>query len=374
MRMLDALSLEASTDRMLDVKLRLIAEQFGAHSVTVWLTDGTRHRVGFAYQFVNDRLFAGADAPHPAARLPLEEQDNPVWQKIRHTKQHAICDDVRTDPDVPFKAYNMAQGIVSILVVPMLIAGEVAGMTAITFREPRAFPPEDIALAQAFANQGMLVIQLGRLSEQSRRAAVIAERNRIARDVHDTLAQGLTGVIVQLEAADDAASLGLDGEAAEHRARAAEMARAGLQEARRSVMALRPQALEHHDLPTALNDLVSRMANGHSLSAVFTQRGAPRSLPLAWEEHLLRIGQEALTNALRHGRPRHVVVELIFGTADVRLEVRDDGQGFDPGTPRDGNGLDNMRARVATIGGRLTIESTFGTGTIVTASLPVSAL
>jgi signal transduction histidine kinase len=373
MRVLDALAREASTDRMLEVQLRLIVEQFGAYSITVWLTDDTGDRAGFAYQFLDDRLLTGTDSPHPAARLSIEDQDNPVWQTILSTKQHAICLDVRSSNDVPYREYNLSQGIAAILVVPMLVAGHVAGMIAITFREPREFPPEDVALAQAFANQGMLIIQLMRLSEQSRRAAVIAERNRIARDVHDTLAQGLTGVIVQLEAADDAASMGLEQEAAEHRARAAEMARAGLQEARRSVMALRPQALEHQDLATALNDLVSRMANGHSLVAEFSQRGVSRPLPLAWEEHLLRIGQEALTNALRHGRPHRVLVELSFGAGEVRLAVRDDGHGFDPATPKEGNGLDGMRARVAAMGGRLTIASTADAGTTVAAVLPLGA-
>jgi signal transduction histidine kinase len=371
MRMLDALAREASTDRLLEPILRTIAEQFGAYSMTVWLTDDASSRVEFAFQFLADRLLAGADAPHPAARLPLEGQDNPVWQAILSTKQYRICDDVRTDPDVPFREYNLAQGIVTILVVPMLVATAVVGMIAITFRERRTFPPEDIALAQALANQSVLSVQLMRLSEQSRRAAVIAERNRMARDVHDTLAQGLTGVIVQLEAADDAAAMGLDREAAAHRSRAAELARAGLQEARRSVLALRPQALEHQDLATALNDLVSRMATGNSLLAEFRRRGAPRPLPLSCEEHLLRIGQEALTNALRHARPRRVALDLIFDSGEVRLEVRDDGHGFDPAAPGDGNGLDGMRARAAAMGGRLTIESAADVGTTVVATLPL---
>lgn len=370
-RTLDALVKEASADRLLEPVLRTIVEQFGAHSITVWLTDEASCRAGFAFQFVGDRLLDAADAPHPAARMSLERQDNPIWRQVLSTKRHHICADVRSSTEVPFREYNVAQGIVTILVVPMLIAGQVAGLIAISFRDPRSFEPEDIELAQALANQAMLAIQLTQLSEQSRRAAVIAERNRMARDVHDTLAQGFTGVIVQLEAADDAASRGLVSEAAEHRARASAMARAGLQEARRSVMALRPQALENHDLATALNDHVVRMTSGTSLVAEFTQRGAPHPLPQAWDENLLRIGQEALTNALRHARAARLDMQLIFDPDAVRLELRDDGRGFDPAAATDGAGLAGMRARVTSMGGRLTIQSAADAGTTIAVVLPL---
>ncbi len=193
----------------------------------------------------------------------------------------------------------------------------------------------------------------------------------MARDVHDTLAQGFTGVIVQLEAANDAASRGLVSEAEEHRARASAMARAGLQEARRSVMALRPQALENQDLATALNDLVVRMTGGTSPVGEFTQRGAAHPLPQAWDENLLRIGQEALTNALRHARAQRLVMQLIFDPDDLRLELRDDGRGFDPASATNGAGLAGIRARVTSMGGQLTIQSGPGAGTTVAVVLPL---
>jgi signal transduction histidine kinase len=228
-------------------------------------------------------------------------------------------------------------------------------------------------LAQALANQAMLAVQLARLSEQSRRVAVAAERNRMARDVHDTLAQGFTGVILQLEAGEDAADRGLEREAATHRARAATMARAGLSEARRSVMALRPHALEVHDLATALRDLVTHMTEGTSVAATFTQHGAPRPLPPGSDEHLLRVGQEALTNALRHASARQLVMQLTFGAREVRLEVRDDGQGFDLTTIAYGAGLAGIRHRVAALDGRVQIDSAIGAGTTVTAVVPLPA-
>ena len=211
-----------------------------------------------------------------------------------------------------------------------------------------------------------------RASEKSRQAAVMAERDRVVRDVHDTLAHAFTGVIVQLEAADDAASRGLEAEAGAHVARAEAMARAGLQEARRSVMALRPQALEGNDLSAALRELVMRMTDGTSVISEFAQGGVARRLPPAWDEHLLRIGQEALTNAIRHGCAQRIVMELDFSDDAVQLRLTDDGRGFDTSSAFDGLGLAGIKARASSIGGHLSISSAGGSGTTISVTVPHS--
>jgi signal transduction histidine kinase len=209
-----------------------------------------------------------------------------------------------------------------------------------------------------------------RASEQSRQAAVMAERDRVVRDVHDTLAHAFTGVIVQLEASDDASARGLDAEAGAHIARAESMARAGLQEARRSVMALRPQVLEGNDLSTALREMVTGMTDGTSVNSEFAQGGVARELPPAWDENLLRIGQEALTNAIRHGHARRIVMELDFSDDSVLLCLKDDGPGFDANSAFDGLGLAGIRARVSSMGGQLSIKSAAGSGTTISVSVP----
>jgi len=373
-RTLDALVQEASPDRLMEVVLRTIVRQFDASTITVWLTEDGSTCAPFKFQFLNDRLFTVADAAHPAARMSPEAQDNPVWRQILTTKRHEICADVRSSTDVPFRDYNLSLGTVTILVVPMLIAGDVAGLLAISFPERRDLHSEEIELAQALANQAMLAIQLTRLSDRSREAAVMAERNRVVRDVHDTLAHAFTGVIVQLEAADDASARGLEAEAGAHVARAEALARTGLQEARRSVMALRPQALEGSDLPTALNDLLTQMTAGTSLLVEFSQEGTPQPLPALWDEHLLHIGQEALTNAIRHGHAHRVLMRLHFVDGVVRLEVSDDGRGFDQHAASDGLGLAGMKARVASVGGQLSIQSVPREGTMISVTLPNSPL
>ena len=252
----------------------------------------------------------------------------------------------------------------------MFVAGEVAGVIGIRFQQTREFRAEEIELAQALANQAMLALQLTRLSEKSRRSAVMAERNRLAREVHDTLAQGLTGVIVQLEAVGEAMGQGQPTKASGHLERASQLARESLQEARRSVRALRPQALEENSLSIALNELLAKMTADTPITAKLTVDGEPRLLPQVWENNLLRIGQEVLTNTLRHAQATEFCGRLSFGGREVGLHLRDNGIGFDPEGQHEGFGLQGIRERAETMGGRLAILSEKHRGTSISIILP----
>lgn len=205
---------------------------------------------------------------------------------------------------------------------------------------------------------------------RNRELAVIGERNRLARDIHDTLAQGFTAVIVQLEAAQDAERRGLAAEMAAHLERASTMARYGLQESRRSVQALRPHALEGGDLISAMVLLFSNMTEGTNLSANVAVDGTPVRLPAEWETNLLRIAQEALTNVVRHASATELRVTLRFDPQAIDLVLRDDGCGFDRAATSDGYGLIGMAERAELMGGTLSIDSGGSTGTTVHIQLP----
>ncbi|MBV8381529.1 MAG: PAS domain S-box protein [Planctomycetaceae bacterium] len=171
------------------------------------------------------------------------------------------------------------------------------------------------------------------------------ERNRMARDIHDALAHGLTAIAVQLEAARQVINTEPD-EVAVHVGNALRLARASLQDARRSMRALRPEALEKGDLAEALRQVVSHYLVGRPEKFHFRLHGRPHPLPGETEAHLLRVGQEALTNALKHARAANVRVELDYGDFEVRLHVEDDGQGFDPGAGQgEGVGLTGVKER-----------------------------
>jgi len=208
------------------------------------------------------------------------------------------------------------------------------------------------------------------VSEAERRAAVSEERNRMARDMHDTLAQGFTGVIVQLQAAEQALAHRAHPDLQTHMHRASELARRSLGDARRSIRALRSRALEEGNLPVALETATRQTAVETQLAAQFSTLGKPRLLQEAVEENLLRIHQELLTNVLRHSGARTVTATLSFDANAVSLEVRDDGHGFDSSNVGEGLGLIGIRERTGQMGGALTIESQEGVGTRVRVSIP----
>jgi len=224
-----------------------------------------------------------------------------------------------------------------------------------------------VGLTRYFAYRRMRE-QLIRLKEERR---VDQERLRIARDFHDTLAEGFTGVILQLEAAADAQSRGLAQEIAVHFKRANDLARDGLEEARRSVRSLRQQPLEQKRLPEALDALLEKMTAGAGLQAKLIVDGAPRRLASVVEQNLLCIGQEALANALRHARASRFTARLIFAKETVRLSFQDDGRGFDQTAAHDGFGLIGMKERAQAIGGELSIQSTTMGGTTISIALPI---
>jgi signal transduction histidine kinase len=226
------------------------------------------------------------------------------------------------------------------------------------------------ALQQALDENAALHAQL---LLQAREAGVADERRRLAAEIHDTIAQGLTGIIAQLQVVANATDLDT---ARTHLERASALARHSLGEARRSVHNLAPVALAADGLPEALKKTVAEWSGRTGVRAEFTVTGTAEQLHDEVSATLLRIAQEALSNAARHARASRVGVTLSFMGDEVTLDVRDDGTGFDPAavparTRAGGFGLDGMRARAERIAGSLTVESEPGHGTAVSARVPL---
>ena len=200
--------------------------------------------------------------------------------------------------------------------------------------------------------------------KRAEEASILEERNRMAREIHDTLAQAFTGILIQVDAATQV--LTDDAEATlAHLDTIEELSRTGLTEARRSVTALRPQLLEEGDLSSALKRLVNQMRVATNTDLIYSIQGVAYSLPAEVENNLLRIGQEALTNAIKYANANEIRIELVYDSAQCRLQVKDDGQGFGVvGVPMSGGfGLLGMSERAERIGAQLAIESRPGQGT-----------
>ncbi|MFC6088733.1 sensor histidine kinase [Saccharothrix lopnurensis] len=196
---------------------------------------------------------------------------------------------------------------------------------------------------------------------QAHEAGVLDERQRLAREIHDTLAQGFAGIITQLQ---------VDEGPPRHVETALRLARENLAEARRSVHALRPPALVDANLPDALSEVVTGWIDQTGVAATVATTGAARPLHPEVEVTLLRAAQEALSNVAKHAGASRVGLTLSYMEDVVTLDVRDDGAGFDPARATDGFGLVGMRQRVSRLAGALVVESEPGGGTAVSASVP----
>jgi len=370
---LDALATESAPDRLVEHILRTLTEQFGAHSSSVWRRDEASGEIGFEFAFEDGKVVPKTDPRFAGLNLWLPMEEFRPWTEVFRTGKASVIEDIRAGQPFPLRDRLLPLGIITVLLVPMFVIGRLEGAIGIRFTQKRTFRAEEIELAQALASQAMLAMQLSSLHAQNRQTAVIAERNRMARDIHDTLAQGFTGVIMQLEAVKGSIAQNNLAEAADRVERAGDLARVGLGEARRSVLALRPGSLQDTTLCVALDDLLKRMTNGSSLQAEFHLEGDEPTMPAEWEEGLLRIAQESLTNTIKHAKAKNFRATLTIGANEIQFRLVDDGAGFDLHAEHEGFGLLGMKERVDQIGGQFTLRSMPGQGTEIQIILHNSA-
>jgi len=392
-RTLTIMARESDPDRLLEHVLATIGSQLGSHSIAV-----CEYREGAMVRIADcgkGRLhFLAPEELKTAPRQPVATQFHPIWTDFFEHGAHCVQAEIDVNPrlrlagvpdaptydswpsleEVP-AAYRSAMerlradGVLASLAVPMFVEGRVTGLLNIRFEKHREFSLDELALTQALAHHAMLALQVLRLSQQSREAAVGAERSRMARDIHDTLAQGFTGVILQLEAAKRAVKRRDLGKATERLKRAEDLARVGLGEARRSVLALRPRSLESLTLRGALEDLFARMTSGSELRAEVEVIGAEPPFPPEWKEIVLRVAQESLTNTIKHARAKTFKATLTGLEDETCLELVDDGTGFNPKRRHEGFGLVGMKERIDQIGGCFLLASAKGKGTRISITL-----
>jgi len=261
-----------------------------------------------------------------------------------------------------------AQRAIGALVYPMMFGGRSVGFMGLTFRR-NAEELTRSELLVALAQQATLAVQLTRLAHSAREAAVLMERTRIGQEIHDGLAQAFTGILLQLGAVEESPSCRKRGsELAVTLSRIRELARDGLAEARRSVMALRLDQTRRAGLELALRQLAERSTVPGGVSCIFEGAGIPTGLKPEHEHELLRIAQEAVSNAVRHARPHTVRITMSDQPAHWELAVADDGVGMEQSpelSARQGFGLVSMRQRASAIGGEWQIASEPGRGTRV---------
>ena len=223
-------------------------------------------------------------------------------------------------------------------------------------------------LVTLYSSHLQRLFEVSRAAEEQQRIAIVAERTRFARDIHDTLAQGFTGIMMQLNAAEQR----LQGDSADSRAhieKARQLATESLEEARRSVSALRAGALSSGTLLDAMEQIGSKLTSDCGVQLEAKLEGQPYALPEQCEANLLRIAQEAMTNAVRHSGTAGISIRLAYRTGSVVLELSDSGRGMSGVEPA-GFGVDGMRERARQIGGEIQILSDPGRGTRIVVTVP----
>jgi PAS domain S-box-containing protein len=371
---LDALASVRELDDFLGQVMATTTRQLGAVSSTLRLHNFEQNTLSLELVFQDGRVMSPDEAKYPEDRRNLSL----VEQRSLHFLDQPSTIMRTLDPHSPIadghRSYLLGLGVKTILIIPLTSRGQVNGGLAFRFTEERDFRPEELEIASALATQASLAIQLTRLAKTARHSAVLEERSRLAGEIHDSLGQFFTAISMQLGVAKEVIKPGSDN-GLTYLERASELAQHGLAEARRSAFSLQPTVTEESGLIEALQKMVERSNIPGSLRCNFSSHGVPEeSLPPSAQQELLRIAQEAISNAVRHAKPTVIRVDLRWEPPNVVLEVTDNGSGIaNPQlASRGGFGLSNMRARAEKLGAQFDVRTAASRGTSIVVLLPIN--
>jgi two-component system, NarL family, sensor kinase len=257
--------------------------------------------------------------------------------------------------------------------IPLYAHGKELGVLNVASRDWRELDPDDLRLLYTVGDMLSIAIERARLFAASTQLGALEERNRIAREIHDTLAQGLSAIALHLETADALLTTPANHDRVQRSIhQALTLARANLDEARRSVHDLRAAPLEGRTLATALEALIQSTGAQCNLKTEYSVIGGNQPLPVAVEAGLYRVAQEAINNICTHAQASFVRIQLVITPATVRLTIQDNGRGFDEqGIAQNRYGITGMNERVNLLGGKLSIQSVVGEGTTVDVEVPL---
>jgi signal transduction histidine kinase len=364
----------------LDAVLRVVTESASRlcdarGSVMVLLDEARRRLTVGAFHGPMDALVA---AMHGGIELDDSYLDLSATGQALTRRETVVVENYATWPPSRSRDATLAAGIQALVAAPLLVGGEPIGVLWVNDTRARSFAPEDVGLVQALADQAALAITHARLVRRGQDAAVLEERARLARDLHDSVTQSVFSLGMMARAAQTQHARGADGLGSTLE-RMGTLAQEALAEMRALLFELRPAALAEEGLAVALERLVTavraRMEIPVSYSGACQARPAPET-----ETAIFRIVQEALNNAAKHARARSIAVTLTEEDGRLAVTVVDDGIGFDPGGPAPhpaglppagddswsgGLGMASMRERAAAAGLNLRISSAPGAGTTV---------
>lgn len=353
------------TDELLTQTVHLIQNTFGYFHVHIGLIEG---------DVVVFPATAGVFAPDPVcnfcAPLRLRVGHDGICGWVAGTGEPLLVPDLSQDARYIRPLGAIGSGVV----VPLKVKSQVIGILDVENRQVNAFDQSDVAVLQLLANQVAVAIENARLYKNRQELAALQERQKLARELHDSVSQALYGIGLGARAAQK--MLDLETTHKEDLVQPLEyvlsLAEAGLAEMRALIFELRPDSLENEGIVAALSKQAAALEARHNIRVDASLADEP-DLPLDVKQTLYRIAQEAMQNIMKHAGASQILLKLEVDTDFTSLEIEDNGIGFEPqGTFPGHLGLKSMRERADGIGGQLTIESTSGLGTRVTVIIPLS--
>ena len=372
---LDALASVPELDAFIGQVMAAITRQLGAASSNLRVLDEDRKRMRIELIFQDASVISAADAgfPERLQSLSLEELGFASLEEP-HTVLNLSDPQAREMP-AELRAYLRGLGVKTLLLLPLHSHGYVNGVLSVRFAEERDFQAEELEIARALATQASLAIHLTELAKSAKQSAVLEERNRLAGEIHDSLAQCFTGITMQLGMAKEVMPK-KDDDVSDYLERANDLAQFGLAEARRSVFSLQSTTIKDSGLIESLRILAERSNIAGRLRCAFRSNLQDDNVvPMVVRQDLLRIAQEAISNALRHANSTAISVNLRSDSPNLILKVKDNGRGITTeAETREGFGFANMRARVKKLKGTLKIRTAPGRGTTIVVSVPLNAV
>lgn len=379
-RSLNAIAVDANPNQIIGHILKVIAEQFDTSLVEYWLHSDCNRTAYLKLTHWNGEILTPEEQPgHPGINA-FPSLLSLICPNDLGYPASFLIDDIATDRailaasaqiGIDINAWYQARGVSRLLNIPLRLNDKTVGALDIWLPDDRHFSNLQIELGYAFAQQTTLAVYLNQLFEEAKQTAIFEERNRLAGEIHDTLAQSFTGIAVQLELAKFLVEQN-PSDVTTTLDRIGELAKTGLAEARRSVWTLYPADEDYADLAQKLSHCLTQMTSGTSLHTGVTLHGEPYPLLPFIGKNLLRIGQEAITNTLKYAQATHLWIELIYVPDGIRLTIQDDGCGFDPKAPSDGFGLIGMSERADRVGGQLIITTQPNQGTKIDVQVPLT--
>lgn len=375
----DALATETDLNRFLGHVLKVIAEQLDAPLTEYWYHPKPDNIAYVGLTYWQEKILKPEEQSGHVGLFGYPVPPEMIQQESpHHRRRHFITEDIASSEvhsriaheyGLDAGAWYQSRGVNRFLNMPLILGDRTIGALIVFLPSDRHFTEQQIELTYALAQQVTLAIQLTRLAEEAKQAAILEDRNRMAREIHDTLAQSFAGILMQLQAA----TLNLIDDPEQvivHLKRASHLTREGLAEARRSVSLLLQEDTAYSDLLSSLHQLVEQMRCNTDVPISINVEGTPYPLNPEVGMHLFRMVQESLNNALRHADPSMIQINLSYATQKVSLCIQDDGRGFDLEQPTNGFGLKGMQQRADLLNAQLQINSQIGTGTEVHITAP----